>query len=142
MQLNSRKRILFICTHNSSRSQIAEALINEFYAEKYDAYSAGTKPTAVNPFAVKAMAEIGVDISNNQAKHVNTYKGQVFDYVVTVCDHAKETCPFFPGADKYLHHRFEDPMAFRGTEEEKLAFFKHLRDQIKEWIETRLLQED
>jgi arsenate reductase len=117
-------------------------LINGLYAEKYAAYSAGTEPTTVNPFAIKAMTEIGIDISNNQTKHINTYKGQTFDYVVTVCDHAKETCPFFPGADKYLHHGFEDPMAFRGTDEEKLAFFRRLRGQIKEWIETTLLQED
>jgi arsenate reductase len=142
LRFNSRKRILFICTHNSARSQIAEALVNEFYRGKYDAYSAGTEPTAVDPSAIKALAEIGINISHNQTKHVNTYKGQTFDYVVTVCDHAKETCPFFPGADKYLHHGFEDPMAFRGTDEEKLAFFRRLRNQIREWIETTLLQED
>ncbi len=121
---------------------MAEALINKSTADKYVAYSAGTEPTVVNPFAIKVMAEIGIDISHNHTKHVNTYRGQTFDYVVTVCDHAKETCPFFPGANKYLHHGFDDPKAFIGTDEERLAFFRRLRDQIKEWIETTLLQEN
>ena len=121
---------------------MAAALINKFWAEEYEAYSAGTEPTAVNPHAIKAMAEIGIDISNNQAKHVNTYKGQSFDYVVTVCDHAKETCPFFPGAKKYLHQGFVDPSTFTGTEEEQLSKFRRVREEIKSWIESTFMQED
>lgn len=142
MSIKVRKKVLFICTHNSARSQMAAALINKFWAEEYEAYSAGTEPTAVNPHAIKAMAEIGIDISNNQAKHVNTYKGQSFDYVVTVCDHAKETCPFFPGAKKYLHQGFVDPSTFTGTEEEQLSKFRRVRGEIKSWIESTFMQED
>jgi len=142
LSIKVRKKVLFICTHNSARSQMAAALINKFWAEEYEAYSAGTEPTAVNPHAIKAMAEIGIDISNNQAKHVNTYKGQSFDYVVTVCDHAKETCPFFPGAKKYLHQGFVDPSTFTGTEEEQLSKFRRVRGEIKSWIESTFMQED
>jgi arsenate reductase len=142
LSIKVRKKVLFICTHNSARSQMAAALINKFWAEEYEAYSAGTEPTAVNPHAIKAMAEIGIDISNNQAKHVNTYKGQSFDYVVTVCDHAKETCPFFPGAKKYLHQGFVDPSTFTGTEEEQLSKFRRVREEIKSWIESTFMQED
>jgi arsenate reductase len=139
---DDKKTILFICTHNSARSQMAEAFINSFHSAQYAAYSAGTEPTEVNPLAIKVMAEIGVAISNKKAKHVNLYKGQVFDYVVTVCDHAKETCPFFPGAKKYLHQGFEDPSTFTGTDEEKLSGFRRLRDEIRSWIESAFDNED
>jgi arsenate reductase len=139
---DTKKTILFICTHNSARSQIAEALINRFNTEKYHAHSAGTEPTTVNPYTIKVMAELGIDISGNQTKHVNVYKGRNFDYVVTVCDHAKETCPFFPGAKKYLHQGFTDPSTFTGTEEEKLSGFRRVRDEIKSWIESTFNQED
>ncbi|MGD8979664.1 MAG: arsenate reductase ArsC [candidate division WOR-3 bacterium] len=140
--MNDRKMVLFICTHNSARSQMAEALLNKLGGEKYVAYSGGTEPTAVNPHAIKAMADIGIDITGKQGKHVNTYKGQTFDYVITVCDHAKETCPFFPGAKKYLHQGFQDPSGFIGTEEEKDAAFRRVRDEIKSWIESTFDQED
>jgi arsenate reductase len=136
-----RKKILFVCTHNSARSQMAEGFINTHHSEKYEAHSAGTEPTALNLYAVKAMAEIGIDISKHQAKHVNTYLAQEFDCVVTVCDHARETCPFFPGAKKYLHQGFEDPSAFKGTDAEKMIVFRKVRDEIKNWIESILLQE-
>ena len=142
MSTSLKKKILLICTHNSARSQIAEALINKLWAQEYDAYSAGTEPTTVNPYAIKVMAEIDIDISNNQAKHVNSFKGQKFDYVVTVCDHAKETCPFFPGAKKYLHQGFPDPSTSTGTDEEMLSKFRQLRDEIKSWIKTAFAQEN
>ena len=136
------KTILFICTHNSARSQIAEALVNRSMPEKYQAFSAGPEPTIINPYAVKSLAEIGIDISMNKAKHVNTYRGRTFDYVVTVCDHARETCPFFPGAKKYLHQGFEDPSRFAGTDEENSSRFRHLRDDIESWITSTFGKED
>ena len=120
---------------------MAEAMINKFRKDQYKAYSAGTEPTAVNPYAIKVMAEIDIDISNNQAKYVNSFKGKKFDYVVTVCAHAKETCPFFPGAKKYLHQGFPDPSTFTGTDEEMLSKFRQLRDKIKSWIESTFVQE-
>lgn len=129
-----KKKILFICTHNSARSQIAEGLMNHFLKESYEAYSAGTKPTKVSPYAIKVMAEIGIDISNHRSKSVLEFKGEKFDYVVTVCDSAKENCPFFPGAKEYLHKSFEDPSSFEGTEEEKLSKFRSVRDEIKNFI--------
>lgn len=129
-----KKKILFICTHNSARSQMAEGLVNFYLKEKFIAFSAGTKPTKVNPYAIKVMEEIGIDISNHRSKSVLEFKGEKFDYVVTVCDSAKENCPFFPGAKEYLHNSFEDPSSFEGTEEEKLNKFREIRDKIKEYI--------
>lgn len=142
MPTEAKKKILFICTHNSARSQIAEALINRLKADKFEAYSAGTEPTRVNPYSIAVMAEVGIDISGNRAKHVNVYKGKNFDYVVTVCDHAKETCPFFPGAKEYLHQGFTDPSTFTGTDEEKLSGFRRARDEIKSWLESTFDLED
>ena len=142
MSTDAKKTILFICTHNSARSQIAEALVNELVADRYKAFSAGTEPTRVNPYAITAMAEIGIDISANQAKIVNVFRSKNFDYVVTVCDHAKEACPFFPGAKQYLHQGFTDPSTFTGSDEEKLSGFRRVRDEIKSWIESTFGQED
>jgi arsenate reductase len=142
LSTNGKKKVLFICTHNSARSQIAEALINKLLAHEYEAYSAGTDPTTVNPYAIIVMAEIDIDISNNQTKHVNSFKEQKFDYAVTVCDHAKETCPFFPGAKKYLHQGFPDPSTFTGTDEETLSKFRQLRDEIISWIKVTFAREN
>lgn len=142
MSTDAKKTILFICTHNSARSQIAEALVNELVVDRYKAFSAGSEPTRVNPYAITAMAEIGIDISANQAKIVNVFRGKNFDYVVTVCDHAKEACPFFPGAKQYLHQGFTDPSTFTGSDEEKLSGFRRVRDEIKSWIESTFGQED
>ncbi|MCX8094686.1 MAG: arsenate reductase ArsC [Caldisericia bacterium] len=130
----NKKRVLFICTHNSARSQIAEGLINHFLKNKYIGFSAGTKPTNVNPLAIEVMKEIGIDISNYRSKSILEFKGEKFDYVVTVCDSAKENCPFFPGAKEYLHYSFEDPSSFEGSKEEKLNKFREVRDKIKEFI--------
>ena len=128
-----RKKILFICTHNSARSQLAEGLVNHFFRDTWEAESAGTVATVVKPFAIKAMAEIGVDISHHTSKTIDVFQGQVFDVVVTVCDNAKETCPFFPGR-KVIHHSFRDPSNVEGTDEEKLKAFCQTRDEIKEWL--------
>ncbi len=131
-----KKKILFICTHNSARSQMAEGLINHFFKDNYIAHSAGTKPSNVNPFAVRVMKEKGIDISEHTSKHVNTFKNHSFDYVVTVCDSAKEECPFFPGAKEYIHKSFPDPSSYEGNEDEKLEFFRYIRDEIFKWLKN------
>jgi arsenate reductase len=126
-------KVLFVCTHNSARSQMAEAFLNALYGGRYEGYSAGVTPTKVNPYVVKAMAEIGIDISKNRSKSIEEFRGKNFDYVVTVCDSARETCPFFPG-EKILHKGFEDPSEFTGSEEEILKQVKRVRDGVREWI--------
>jgi arsenate reductase len=128
-----KQKVLFICTHNSARSQIAEALLRTLYGNYYEAFSAGIEPSSVNPYAVEVMKEIGIDISNNQSKSIEEFRDMTFDYVVTVCDNAKETCPFFPGK-KIIHESFEDPAEFEGDIEETLTVFRRVRDEIKDWI--------
>lgn len=129
--------ILFICTYNSARSQLAEGLVNHYFGEQWEAKSAGTEKTVVKPLAIKAMAEAGIDISHHASKTIKTFKGRQFDVVVTVCDSAKETCPFFPGK-KVIHQSFADPSNIEGTNEEKLAVFCRTRDEIKAWLDTTL----
>ncbi len=133
------KEILFICTHNSARSQIAEGLVNALYGDKLRAFSAGTEQTRVNPFAIEVLKEIGIDISHHTSKTVNVFKDRVFDIVVTVCDHAKETCPFFPGK-LVIHRAFDDPSSVDGSEEDKLMAFRRARDDINNWIKNELLR--
>ena len=135
-------RVLFLCTHNSARSQMAEGLLRHRRGMLYESYSAGTQPRGVNPHAVQVMAELGIDISHHTSEHVETYIGQAFDLVVTVCDDAKETCPFLPGAARTIHHRFEDPSSIDGTETERLAAFRCVRDQIDEWIQAAFKSAD
>jgi len=132
---NSKKKVLFLCTQNSARSQMAEGWLRALRGESYEAYSAGTQPWRVNPLAVKAMARAGVDISSHRSKGVEEFSGQEFDLVVTVCDNARESCPYFPNAKSFLHHSFTDPAAASGSEEERLAVFEKVRDEIREWIE-------
>jgi len=126
------KTVLFLCTHNSARSQMAEALLNALYGNKYRAYSAGVTPTKVNPYVVKAMAEVGIDISRNRSKSIEEFRGENFNYVVTVCDSARETCPFFPG-EKVLHQSFDDPNQMEGSEKEIMKGVRQVREEIKEW---------
>jgi arsenate reductase len=114
---------------------MAEGYLSARYADDYEGYSAGTEPSHVNPNAIKVMAEVGIDISLHRSKSVEEFHGTTFDYVVTVCDHAKETCPFFPGKN-ILHKSFRDPSAFKGTEESILQDFRQVRDKIAEWIEN------
>ena len=128
------QRILFICTHNSARSQMAEAILKEKYGDRFEVVSAGTKPTRVNPFAIKVLQELNIDISKVQSKHVNEFIVQEFDLVVTVCDSAKENCPFFPGAKQYDHRNFVDPSKSDGSDEEILNAFRKSRDEIKKFI--------
>ena len=138
----NKMKVLFICTHNSARSQMAESLLRSLYGTHYDAFSAGTEPLGVNPIAIKVMAELGIDISAYHSKHIENFRGKEFDYVVTVCDHAKETCPFFPGGKIFLHQGFEDPSTSTGTEEEVLTCFRRVRDGIRDWIEKTFRDAD
>jgi len=124
------KRILFLCTHNSSRSQMAEGLLRARGGSRYEAFSAGTHPRSVHPLAVRAMAELGMDISGQRAKGLDAFAGQPLDLVVTVCDDAAEECPFFPGALRQEHWSFPDPSAATGSEEERLIVFRRVRDAI------------
>lgn len=138
-----KKKVLFICTHNSARSQMAEGLLNYFYGDKYEAYSAGTKPTQVNPYAIKAMQEIGIDISQHRSKNVHEFLNQELDYVITVCDSANEICPFFPGGKIRLHQSFQDPSIFTGGNEEILINrFRKARNKIRQWIEQNFAKKD
>ena len=137
-----KKSILFICVHNSARSQIAEGLINALYSDRYEAVSGGTEATRVHPGAIQAMAEIGIDISGHRSKSIDEFEGRRFDYVVMVCDDKETGCPFFPGGREYIHHAFDDPVACTGNSEEILACFRRSRDEIRAWIETDLLSRD
>lgn len=112
---------------------MAEAFLNTLYGSRYEGYSAGVTSTKVNPYVVKAMAEIGMDISGNRSKSIEEFRGENFDYVVTVCDGARETCPFFPG-EKVIHKGFEDPSEFTGSEQEILKQVRKVRNEIREWI--------
>ena len=130
-----KKSVLFLCTHNSARSQMAEGLLREIYGDRFDVYSAGTEPSRVNPYAIRVMEEIGIDISGQRSKNMDEFVLGDFDYVVTVCDKAKEACPVAAGGHKIIHKGFSDPSRFRGKDEEILAGFRNIRDQIRIWIE-------
>lgn len=139
-----KKKILFLCTHNSARSQMAEGLLRAIYGDRYEAYSAGTEAITVNPHAVIAMKEIGIDISSQHSKTPQEFQDTIFDLAVTVCDRAKVACPICstslqlptgsPKAKGVIHKSFEDPAAAVGSEEEKLKVFRRVRDEIKDWI--------
>jgi arsenate reductase len=123
-------KVLFLCTGNSARSQMAEGYLRYVAGDKFEAISAGIEPKTLNPLAVEAMQEMGIDISRQKSKDVVTLLGQHVPYVVTVCDNAKERCPIFPGTWKFLHWSFEDPAEAIGTHGEKLEVFRRVRDQI------------
>ncbi len=129
------KKVLFLCTHNSARSQIAEGLLRFLRGDRYEAHSAGTQPSRLNPYVKKAMEELGIDMSAHRSKKVDEYIEEEFDYIVTVCDHAKEACPYLPGGKKYLHKSFTDPSGFSGTDDEIMAGVRRVRDEIMAWIE-------
>lgn len=134
MEKNHKKRILFVCTHNASRSQMAEGLLRALRADRYEAFSAGTEPTMVHPAAIAAMGEIGIDIGDHHSKALSFFGEETFDEVVTVCGHAQETCPFVPGNHLKRHQGFEDPSTAQGTEADVLAAFRRVRDELREWI--------
>jgi arsenate reductase len=125
------QKILFVCTGNSARSQMAEGLLRHEAGKRFDVSSAGTHPTQVRPEAIAVMHEIGIDISGHRSKSVDEFAGQEFDYVITVCDNANETCPVFPGYAQRLHWPFEDPAAAQGSKDERIAVFRRVRDQIR-----------
>ena len=128
-----KKSVAFICVHNSCRSQMAEALL-DYYSQNIKVHSAGTKPEKVNPFAIKAMSEMGIDISNNSSNHADEYANVDFDYVFTVCDNAKEICPIYPKANQLIHHSFIDPANTKGTEEEQLEVYIEVRNQLRDYF--------
>jgi arsenate reductase len=126
-------KILFLCTGNSCRSQMAEGFLKKYNKDWY-VESAGISPQGLNPLAVKVMKEIDIDISNQKSKGVENFLGKTFDYIITVCDNAKESCPVFPGKTKLMHWNFEDPAGVKGNQEEKLAIFRKVRDEIHKKI--------
>jgi len=128
-----KQKVLFICTNNSARSQIAEGFLNTLFKNNYEAFSAGTQPSSLNPYAVEVMKEVGIDISKNRLKNIEEFKTHKFDFVITVCDNAKEACPFFPGK-KVIHKSFKDPAKYEGSVEEIIVNFRKIRDEIKNWI--------
>lgn len=127
-----KKRVLFVCVHNSVRSQMAEGFLRAIYGDYYEVYSAGSQPRGVHPLAIKVMEEVGIDISSHTSDLLDRYLNQTFDYVVTVCDPSREFCPVVPGAKRVIHHSFPDPSTF--AEEERLSMFRQVRDQIRLWI--------
>ena len=137
--MESKPIVLFLCTGNSCRSQIAEGWARHLKADAIEACSAGVAPSRLNPDAVRVMAEVGVDISGQRSKHVDEFADRSIDYVVTVCDHARESCPLFPGRAKVVHHAFDDPPHLAvgaATEEERLAPYRRVRDEIRAFVET------
>lgn len=128
------EKVLFLCTGNSCRSQMAEGFLRHFAGDRFDAASAGTLPSVLNPDAVEAMREVGIDISHHRSKNVDEFVGRRFDAVITVCDRAKESCPIFPEASALYHWPFDDPAAATGSREERKAVFHRVRDEIAERI--------
>lgn len=131
--------MLFLCTHNSARSQMAEGLLRSLGGDRFEAHSAGTEATAVRPLAIRALSEVGIDISRHRSKTLDRYVGEPFDVVITVCDEAREACPVFPGAREQLHWSLPDPSAATGTEDERFAVFRRVRDELRRRIESEIL---
>ncbi len=133
--MTNKKRVLILCTGNSARSQMAEGLLRHYAGDCFEVESAGTRSSYVRPEAIAVMRELGIDISGHRSKSVEEFDGQHFDYVITVCDNARETCPVFFGSATRLHHSFEDPPAPSvGTEETRLAVFRRVRDELRTWL--------
>jgi arsenate reductase (thioredoxin) len=132
--MSDKKRVLILCTGNSARSQMAEGLLRHDAGELFEVESAGTKATFVRPEAITVMHELGIDISKHRSKNVEEFDGQHFDYVITVCDNARETCPVFFGKAAKLHHSFDDPATLRGSQEERLAGFRRVRDHLRKYL--------
>ena len=134
----TKRRVLLLCTHNSARSQMAEAFLCALAGDRFEVASAGTEARGVNPLAVRVMADVGIDISRQSSKTLDRFLDEQWDYVVTVCDSANEACPVFPRAATRLHWSFDDPSAVSGTEAERLTVFRRVRDEIKarigEWL--------
>lgn len=129
------QRVLFLCVHNSARSQMAEGVLRARAGDRFEAFSAGNEATHVRPLAIRAMAELGIDISGQRSKTTADLGGQRFDYVITVCDDAKEACPYYGNAAQQIHWGFDDPAAATGTEDEQLATYRRVRDEIASRID-------
>jgi arsenate reductase (thioredoxin) len=138
-EVGMKAKVLFLCTGNSARSQMAEGYLRHVAGDRFDAVSAGIEPKGLNPLAVAAMREIGIDISHQQSKDVASFLGQPIAYVITVCDNAKERCPIFPGTGKSLHWSLDDPAQATGTEAERLVAFRRVRDQLTRLIDDQLM---
>ena len=136
-----KKRVLILCTGNSARSQMAEGLLRHDPGDRFAVESAGTKPRTVRPEAIAVMKEVGIDITSHRSKHVDEFEGKDFDYVLTVCDNAKESCPVFFGKATRLHHSFNDPAAVEGSEEKRLSAFRKVRDELRAYL-NRFPQSD
>jgi arsenate reductase len=141
--MTDKTRVLFLCTGNSARSQMAEAFLRQYGGEQFEPYSAGLEPSVLNPYTVMVMEEVGVDMSGHYSKSVREYMGKLhFGYLVTVCARAEEKCPTtFPGVSQRLHWAFDDPAAAQGSHEEKLAKFRQVRDQIEQRIKAWLAEQ-
>lgn len=137
-----KKRVLILCTANSARSQMAEGLLRADYGETFEVESAGTRATQVRPEAITVMKEIGIDISGHRSKVVDEFANDSFDYVLTVCNNAKESCPIYPGHANRIHHSFEDPAAVQGSEEERLSTYRKVRDQIRDYFRSSPFREE
>lgn len=131
--MNVKERVLFLCTHNAARSQMAEAFLRELYEDQYEVFSAGTEPTSINPYVVEAMAEIGIDLSKHRSKSIAEFNKTEFQHVVTLCDKAKEMCSFYYGYKTY-EESFPDPSELKGSNEEILAQLRVIRDKIKDYV--------
>ena len=138
----TKRTVLFLCTGNSARSQMAEGLLRELGGDRFDAESAGTTPVGLNPLAVEVMRESGIDISGQRSKSVTDFLSQRFDHVITVCDRAKESCPIFPGAAQTLHWSFDDPAEAGGGEDERKKVFRRVRDEIRHRIRLFLATQE
>ena len=138
-----KHKVLFLCTGNSARSQMAEGLLRHLAGDQMDVFSAGAKPSTVNPLAIRVMQARGLDISHHRSKHLDEFRSQPFDYVITVCDNAAESCPVFPGPAQRIHWGFPDPAAVQGSEAERLQVFGKVRDAIearlREWLAEQSL---
>ncbi len=130
----AKKRVLILCTGNAARSQMAEGILRHDAGDRFEVESAGIMPSHVRPEAIAVMKEIGIDITSHRSKHVDEFAGQDFDYVLTVCDNAKESCPVYSGHTNRLHRNFEDPSNAKGTEEERVAIFRRVRDEMREYL--------
>ena len=135
----TRESVLFVCTHNSARSQMAEGFLRSRGGDRYQAYSAGTHPSRVHPMAVRVMHEVGVDVSKQRSEHVDLYRTKPLDYVVTVCDDAAERCPYVPAIKRNIHRAFEDPSRIAAPDEAVLAAFRRVRGAIGRWVEQTFL---
>ena len=131
MSTDGKKSVLFLCTHNSARSQMAEGLLRNMAGDRFRVESAGTERTRIHPLAIEAMQELGIDITGHSSKTLDAFAGEKFDYVVTVCDRANESCPLFPGDTERIHWSFDDPSAATGSHQERLRAFRTIRDAIR-----------